>query len=243
MEKRDRINLAKKATLIIEKEGKLDKAVAKAMKAEGCTLVKDAVGCHYEDPDGSAYQLVPRGTMVIQYGRNDWLEYRAAKETLASSKGKKATKAALAMLDNVKAKSLREDLVRQLEARGAEVPKVEEKPKAKKPKAKTEKPKAKKAELKAPKPKIEVLPKDQQQAEIKKLQKNLKGVEFEVIGTWVWASGDTKEHKDELKKAGFRFSGNRQAWYWKPTEDAPRSKRKFKTMDGVRNYWNNRQAA
>ena len=247
MQKRDRINLAKKAAQIMEK-GQNPKAELKALKAEGCAMTKDAKGYHFEDADGKGYQLVPKGNMVAQYNRNDWVEYRALDEMLAESKGKKQARKVAKMLGNVKAQSLKADLIAQITARGVEVegaePKAEKpkaaKPKAEKPKAKTvEKPKAKKAE----KPKIEVLPKDQQHAEIKKLQKKLKDVEFEVIGTWVWASGETREHTEELKKAGFRFSGNRQAWYWKPTEDAPRSKRKFKTMDGVRNYWNNRQAA
>lgn len=241
MKKIERINLAKKAAQIMDK-GQTPKAELKALKAEGCTMTKDAKGYHFEDADGKGYQLVPKGNMVTQYNRNDWVEYRALDEMLAQAKGKKQAKKVAKMLDNVKAKSLREDLIAQITARGVEIEGAE-KPKAEKPKAETVKPKTKKPEPKAEKPKIEVLPKDKQHAEIQKLQKKLKDVEFEVIGSWVWASGETREHKDELKKAGFRFSGNRQAWYWKPTEDAPRSKRKFKTMDGVRNYWQNRQAA
>jgi len=42
------------------------------------------------------------------------------------------------------------------------------------------------------------------------------GVEIELIGTWVWASGETKAVKDKLGKdgAGMSYIGKRQMWAW-----------------------------
>lgn len=33
---------------------------------------------------------------------------------------------------------------------------------------------------------------------------------------WIWITGDTKPHKDELKSAGARYFPNRQAWAFMP---------------------------
>ena len=45
---------------------------------------------------------------------------------------------------------------------------------------------------------------------------NLVGCEIELIGTWVWVSGDTKPIKDKLGKdgAGLRWHSKRERWYW-----------------------------
>lgn len=42
------------------------------------------------------------------------------------------------------------------------------------------------------------------------------GLDVELIGLWVWVSGDTKPHKEELKAAGFKWSPKKdgQPWYY-----------------------------
>jgi len=44
----------------------------------------------------------------------------------------------------------------------------------------------------------------------------LEHLTFEVIGAWVWISGDTKPVKDIIKDAGFKFARKKVAWYWYP---------------------------
>jgi len=44
---------------------------------------------------------------------------------------------------------------------------------------------------------------------------DLPGCEVELIGTWVWVSGDTKPVKDQLKAAGCRWHSKRQRWFWR----------------------------
>ena len=36
----------------------------------------------------------------------------------------------------------------------------------------------------------------------------------------VWVSGDTRPHREELKAAGAKWSGKRQAWYWRKEQAA-----------------------
>ena len=40
------------------------------------------------------------------------------------------------------------------------------------------------------------------------------GVDVELIGTWVWIHGETKQYKEELKKLGCHWHSKRQMWYW-----------------------------
>lgn len=40
------------------------------------------------------------------------------------------------------------------------------------------------------------------------------GIEVELCGSWLWVTGDTKPHKDELKEMKFRWSSNKSAWYF-----------------------------
>ena len=42
-------------------------------------------------------------------------------------------------------------------------------------------------------------------------------VEIDVIGTWVWVSGNTKPIKDKLKSIDrMRFNSRRKCWQWSP---------------------------
>jgi len=45
---------------------------------------------------------------------------------------------------------------------------------------------------------------------------NLKGIVIELIGAWLWVSGDTKPHRKELKEAGFWFAPKKVMWYFRP---------------------------
>ena len=60
------------------------------------------------------------------------------------------------------------------------------------------------------------------------------GVTAELIGTWLWVTGNTKEHKETLKALGFRWSGKKQAWYMAPNSIKRNYKARYNNMDAVR---------
>ncbi|KTC84378.1 MULTISPECIES: J domain-containing protein [Legionella] len=44
------------------------------------------------------------------------------------------------------------------------------------------------------------------------------GLSIEICGAWVWVSGNTKDHKDALKSAGFKWTAKKLCWYFKPSD-------------------------
>lgn len=74
-------------------------------------------------------------------------------------------------------------------------------------------------------------------ATIEALQKLiLDGVQIELIGSWLWVSGNTKPIKDDLKKIGFRWAPKKegQPWTWHDSYTYyPRSRRGQKTKEEI----------
>lgn len=52
----------------------------------------------------------------------------------------------------------------------------------------------------------------------------LAGLNIEICGAWVWITGSTRDHKDRLKEAGFKWANKKKAWYFRPEEYRSRSK-------------------
>lgn len=62
------------------------------------------------------------------------------------------------------------------------------------------------------------------------------GVNVEIIGSWVWLSGNTMTYKDEIKAAGFWWSKSKKAWYY-TGEETHTKRRGHYSMDGLRDKW------
>ncbi len=63
---------------------------------------------------------------------------------------------------------------------------------------------------------------------------NIDGIIIELCGSWLWLSGNTYKHKDEIKKAGYDWSKSKKMWYWHPAEESAGFYRGKKTMDSIR---------
>ena len=64
----------------------------------------------------------------------------------------------------------------------------------------------------------------------------LRGVEIEVIGGWIWITGNTFAVRTTLKSLGFMFSYSKTAWYWHKGE-YPKKNGKIQSMDEMRDFW------
>ena len=64
---------------------------------------------------------------------------------------------------------------------------------------------------------------------------HMEGIKIEVIGVWVWITGNTFPYKDELKSLGFHYSGSKKAWYF-PTTGYQKIRSK-KSLNLLREIW------
>ncbi|EBU7534950.1 J domain-containing protein [Salmonella enterica subsp. enterica serovar Poona] len=69
------------------------------------------------------------------------------------------------------------------------------------------------------------------------LLSGLSGVIYEVIGNWIWISGDTKEHKDVLKEMGCKWAAKKKQWFYRPEEHKSRRNRKEHSIDEIREMY------
>ena len=63
-------------------------------------------------------------------------------------------------------------------------------------------------------------------------------VEIEIIGTWVWVSGNTYKYKTQLKELNFKWCKNKNAWTWHNDSYHKRSKQQY-SLDDLRNMFGN----
>ena len=61
-------------------------------------------------------------------------------------------------------------------------------------------------------------------------------ITIEIVGCWVWVSGNTYPVKSELKEAGYKFSGNRKSWYWHSDEQKRKGASK-RSMDELKAFY------
>lgn len=66
---------------------------------------------------------------------------------------------------------------------------------------------------------------------------SLVGIVVEVIGNWVWISGNTKEHKDALKTLGCKWASQKKQWFFRPEEHKSRWNRKEHSIDEIREMY------
>ena len=59
---------------------------------------------------------------------------------------------------------------------------------------------------------------------------------IEIIGSFIWVSGETKSYKEQLKTLGFKWSSNKSSWYLAP-EGYKRRNHKNYTMDDIRGMY------
>jgi len=62
-------------------------------------------------------------------------------------------------------------------------------------------------------------------------------IKVELIGSWVWISGNTYPIKDELKAAGFFFAGKKKMWYWRPEDKKSKYRGKPQDIDSIRDKY------
>lgn len=66
---------------------------------------------------------------------------------------------------------------------------------------------------------------------------SLDDITIELVGSWVWVSGNTYKHKDALKQAGYYWASKKRMWYWRAEEDSRKWNKKSMAMEDIRNTY------
>ena len=61
------------------------------------------------------------------------------------------------------------------------------------------------------------------------------GVQIDIVGSWVWLTGNTFAHKDTIKGLGFKWASKKKAWYWHSGEYSSRHSKM--TLDEIKNKY------
>jgi len=64
----------------------------------------------------------------------------------------------------------------------------------------------------------------------------MEGIEIEIIGCFVWVTGDTKPHRGKLKALNFKWHNKKTAWYLAPDGYRPRSRKEY-DLDEIRDMY------
>lgn len=62
----------------------------------------------------------------------------------------------------------------------------------------------------------------------------LDGLIIEIVGDWIWLSGETYKHKTILKELNFLFASKKKMWYYRPEEHNRKGNTKPLTIDEIR---------
>lgn len=63
---------------------------------------------------------------------------------------------------------------------------------------------------------------------------SLDGIVIELVGNWVWVTGNTYPVRDKIKAAGFVFAGKKKAWYFRTEEFAVKNRNKKLSLDEIK---------
>ena len=64
---------------------------------------------------------------------------------------------------------------------------------------------------------------------------HFENITIELVGSWIWVSGDTKEIKEKLKELGFKWASKKMMWYYgemKSKNPTPKSMEEIKSKYG-----------
>ncbi len=65
---------------------------------------------------------------------------------------------------------------------------------------------------------------------------NLKNINIEICGSWIWLTGDTYQHRTILKELKFRYSKSKSAWYYH-NEGYKKYHNKIYSLDEIRDLY------
>lgn len=65
---------------------------------------------------------------------------------------------------------------------------------------------------------------------------HLDGIDIEICGAWIWITGNTYANRETFKSLNFKYSKNKNAWYWHEEGYRKHSRKTF-SLDEIRDLW------
>ena len=65
---------------------------------------------------------------------------------------------------------------------------------------------------------------------------HLDGIDIEICGSWLWITGNTYANRETLKELRFKYSKNKNAWYYHEEGYRKHSHKTF-SLDEIRDLW------
>ena len=81
---------------------------------------------------------------------------------------------------------------------------------------------------------------DEQMREVLNKVIHLQGVIIEVVGNWLWITGNTYPVKEDIKGAKFKFSKKKTAWYWNDGTFKKKSKKSY-SLDQIKDTYGSKK--
>ena len=66
---------------------------------------------------------------------------------------------------------------------------------------------------------------------------HLDGLHLEIIGKWLWVSGNTYAHREALKREGFCFAPVKKMWFYRALEYATHTHGEAKEINTIRSKY------
>lgn len=63
-----------------------------------------------------------------------------------------------------------------------------------------------------------------------------KGVQIDIVGNWLWLSGNTYPYKEQIKGLRFHWSKNKKKWFWNGSDSVRRPFKKMTYKDITAKY-------
>jgi hypothetical protein len=63
---------------------------------------------------------------------------------------------------------------------------------------------------------------------------HFENITIELVGSWIWLSGDTKEIKEKLKELGFKWASKKKMWYYGEMKGKSHGE---KSLDEIKNKY------
>ena len=67
---------------------------------------------------------------------------------------------------------------------------------------------------------------------------HFENITIELVGSWIWVSGETKEIKEKLKDLGFKWASKKKMWYY--GEKKVFNKGKTKSMEEIKSKYDSK---